>query len=156
MAESPLTHVSAGPLGSSGETSRVSRAALSSLIATAADAGTVLLLSLLVSVLPLAGATLLGCAVGALLNFNLNRSWAFQAQAGPWAGQALKYVLVSASSALLNAALVHGLVTQGALPDVAAWLFARGLSFLIWTYPLFRWYVFSSTRGDRDVPSVSS
>ena len=46
-------------------------------------------------------ATVLGCALGAVVNFLMNRMWTFGSTAPPL-GQASRYALVSVTSALLN------------------------------------------------------
>ena len=62
------------------------------------------------------------------------------------APQALRYTVVSTTSALLNAGGV-GLLLLLSLPDYrAAWLAARVLVFLCWNYPLQRDYVYAATK----------
>jgi putative flippase GtrA len=119
----------------------IGRATLSSAVATACD---YFAFSVLVNMGTAAAiATLLGCMVGAVVNFTVNRYWAFDSR-GPWLRSVVRYATVSGTSALGNALLV-AIVTSGlgwsARP---AWVVARCLVFLGLTYPLFRGWVFGS------------
>lgn len=116
------------------------RNAMAALIATALDFA---LFSALVAVgcsPPLA--TLLGAALGGIVNFTVNRTWTFDAS-GSNRTMARRYIVVSAVSAALNASVVAALLW---IPDqhvTICWLVARGLIFLGWNYPLHRDYVFA-------------
>jgi phosphatidylglycerophosphate synthase/putative flippase GtrA len=125
----------------SGNTSQMVRASISSLMATGADF--VLVMGLVSLAAPPWFATGLGCLLGAAINFGINRAWTFKSddEAGP---QALRYTIVSTSSALLNAGGV-ALLLLIELPDYrAAWLIARVLVFIGWNYPLQRDYVYAA------------
>ncbi len=93
-------------------------------------------------------ATALGCAVGAVTNFSLNRVWTFGSK-GNAGVQSWRYVLVSASSALLNAGGVALFMLHPELDYRIAWVFARVLIFLAWNYPLQKTWVFD----DRQTPA---
>jgi putative flippase GtrA len=117
----------------------VGRNALAAGVATMADF--MLALSLLhFAVASPAVATFGGCALGAVVNFAMNRAWTFRSDGSP-TREAWRYLLVSASSAAFNAALVHVLLLPN-VPFVASWVLARGAVFLAWNYPLHRDYVF--------------
>jgi putative flippase GtrA len=119
----------------------IGRATLSSVVATVCDFGA---FSVLVSVGMVAPvATLCGCAVGALVNFIVNRYWAFE-RCGSWLKAALRYAAVSGTSALANALLVAVATTGLGMSARSAWALARCLVFLGLTYPLFRGWVFGS------------
>lgn len=87
-------------------------------------------------------ATLMGCLFGAAVNFVTNRVWAFGTRDVPIV-QAARYVLVSLSSATLNAGLVAALLLLPSVPYTVAWLVVRGLVATTWNYPLQRDYVFA-------------
>ncbi|MEZ4221455.1 MAG: GtrA family protein [Polyangiaceae bacterium] len=92
-----------------------------------------------------AWATLGGCALGAVVNFTVNRTWTFGSRA-PKSLQAVRYGWVSASSALFNAALVSVLLLPS-VPFAAAWIGVRAAVFFGWNYPLHRDYVFAPGPG---------
>lgn len=122
----------------------------SALVATALDFGAVWLL---VSTLALPAwlATALGCAVGALANFSINRAWTFGSQ-GRLDLQSGRYLLVSSSSALLNAGGVAVLLLLPGLDYRLAWLIARVLIFLAWNYPLQKTWVFEGAQATPQPP----
>jgi len=117
----------------------IGRATLSSALATTCD---YLLFSLALALGSAAAtATLLGCAVGAVVNFTLNRVWAFDGRS-PWFRSVLRYAAVSSTSAFGNAAIV-AMATRGVGWSASlAWAVARSVVFLGLTYPLFRGWVF--------------
>lgn len=122
------------------------RNAMAALTATAVDFA---LFSALVAVgcsPPLA--TLLGAALGGIVNFTVNRTWTFDAS-GSKRTMARRYVVVSAVSAALNAGVVAALLWIPNHHVTICWLVARGLIFLGWNYPLHRDYVFA--HGGRPV-----
>ena len=119
---------------------RLVPATVSAAVATAADFA---LVTLLVSSLwsSAAIATAAGCVLGGFINFMLNRHWTFASKDRP-TPQALRYTIVSATSAVLNSGGV-ALVMLFPLPDYRiAWVVVRGLVFLCWNFPLQRDYVY--------------
>jgi phosphatidylglycerophosphate synthase/putative flippase GtrA len=87
-------------------------------------------------------ATGLACVVGGVVNFILNRIWTFGSKGAPM-GEAGRYTIASASSALLN---TGGVAVLLLVPDIdyrMAWALARVAVFVAWNYPLHRDYVFS-------------
>jgi phosphatidylglycerophosphate synthase/putative flippase GtrA len=109
-------------------------------VATLADFALVNLLVVSAAFLPPI-ATAVGCALGAVINFAINRSWTF-GSSDPAMPQMWRYGFVSVSSALLNAG---GVAVMLFLPDVdyrIGWWLVRGAVFVTWNYPLHRDYVF--------------
>jgi putative flippase GtrA len=120
------------------------------LIATLADFALVTMLVSRFGVAPPL-ATLWGCGLGGLVNFAINRHWAFDSAASLH-GSAVRYALVSATSALLNSAGVALLLALGALtyalPYQLVWWLVRGLVSVLYNFPLQRRFVFAH----RDLP----
>jgi len=119
----------------------LARNAVSSGLATVADFTMVSLLVTAISLEPVL-ATVLGCALGAVTNFSINRAWVFQSRQHPML-RAGRYGLVSLFSAGLN---TGGVALILLLPDTdyrIAWIVARLLVYLAWNYPMQRAYVFS-------------
>jgi phosphatidylglycerophosphate synthase/putative flippase GtrA len=124
-------------------------ATISAGIATAADFGLVSVMVELAAATPWV-ATIIGCVLGALVNFTINRRFVFRSQDHP-APQLARYALVSATSALLNAGGVAVLL----LLDIdyrLAWVLVRGAVFVGWNLPLQRDYVYAS-RDEQPRPS---
>ena len=92
-----------------------------------------------------AGATFFGCVAGGCVAFGLSRKWSFQAGSTPALPQILRFLLVWATSALLNSSGVPAL-----LPWVGsfaiAWALVRAAVYLGWNYPLSRWFVFAAEK----------
>ncbi len=86
--------------------------------------------------------TALGCAVGACVNYTLNKVWTYQSQ-GKAVVEMGRYAGVSASSALLNAGGVAVVLLLPSVDYRVAWLLVRVLVFLTWNFPLHRNYVFA-------------
>jgi len=126
----------------------IGRALLSSLVATLSD---YLFFLTLVQFGTAPGiATLMGCAVGAIINFSINRRWAF-GSTDRLTSAILRYVAVSGSSAIANASLVSLATAAAGLSAASACVFARALVFLSLTYPLFRSWVFGVRHSSFDV-----
>lgn len=87
-------------------------------------------------------ATALGCALGGVVNYTLNRVITFRSQ-GAVAPQLARYTLVSATSALLNAGGVALLTLHPQLAYTLGWWLARGAVYFAWNLPLQRDYVFN-------------
>ena len=91
-------------------------------------------------------ATMVGCALGAVVNFSVNRVWAFK-NGDPLLPQASRYTFVSFTSALLNGGGVAVLLLLPALDYRIAWVLVRAVVALAWNYPLQRDYVFSKSNS---------
>lgn len=113
---------------------------ISAVVATGADFALVFVLVRELQVAPWSS-TLLGCVLGGLVNFLINRVWAFESRA-PALGQAARYTFVSGSNALINAGGVGALMLLPGFDPLWAWWLVRGLTFLTWSYPLHRDYVY--------------
>lgn len=94
-------------------------------------------------------ATAVGCVVGAVVNFSINRLWTFHSVGTPFR-QGSRYAFVSVSSAFLNSG---GVAIVVLLPSVdwkqslywtMGWIIVRVFVYLFWNYPLHRDYVFGS------------
>ncbi len=96
-------------------------------------------------------ATALGCVVGGIANFVINRIWTF-ASDSPVRAQAARYTFVSATSMFLNSG---GVAVILLLPDLdyrLAWILVRVAVFLAWNFPLQRDYVFAWQADKSEVP----
>ena len=130
-----------------GELRKFSRSVFSSALATATD---FLLVTLLVEVASFhpSVATFLGCIVGGLINFTVNKYWAFPGNRGSMVVQGGRYTVVSGISALLNsvgvALLLHSLVSNYRI----AWIVVRLVVYLGFNYPMQRGFVFPAGRSD--------
>jgi phosphatidylglycerophosphate synthase/putative flippase GtrA len=117
------------------------RSVVSSVVATALDFGVVTSLVAMLG-MDAALATCLGAMAGAIANFSMNRLWAFDAGRGSGTSQALRYAVVSGSSALLNSAGVSLLQLAPLLDYRIAWGIVRIIVYVGWNYPLQRAWVF--------------
>lgn len=89
--------------------------------------------------------TFLGCAAGGFVSFSLSRQWSFQAGAGRAWPQVMRFLVVWATSALLNSTGVPWVLSWvGSFP--LAWGVVRAAVYLGWNYPLSRWFVFAADR----------
>ncbi|MBK7397523.1 MAG: GtrA family protein [Myxococcales bacterium] len=117
---------------------------VSALVATGVDFGVMIALVELLRLSPVL-ATVLGALSGAVTNFTLGRSWTFAAKEGAPAGQAMRYLVVSAASLGWNALGVHVGVKLG-VPYVAARVVVAILISFLWNFPLHRYFVFKEAR----------
>lgn len=88
-------------------------------------------------------ATALGCVLGGVVNYTLNRVVTFKSQSAV-APQLARYTLVSAISAMLNAGGVALLMLYPQLDVAWGWWLARGVVYFAWNLPLHRDYVFNA------------
>ena len=124
-------------LGESLKKGGLGRSATSAALATAADYLT--FNGLLFLGIPPAPSVFFGCVVGGLLNFYVNRTWAYTSR-GTLSETSTRYVLVSLSSAAFNTVGVS--IWIGTLAPQLVWWVTRGLVFVFWNYPLHRDWVF--------------
>jgi putative flippase GtrA len=121
----------------------VGRHQVGSAIATAVDFTTMVLLVRLCGVgAPLAAVS--GASMGAIVNFHLGRRWIFRATTAPMAAQALRYALVSATSAGLNGLGELALSGRGHLHYLAARAMVAVAVSLAWNLPMQRRFVFGA------------
>jgi putative flippase GtrA len=114
--------------------------------ATVVDFGTMIFLVETFGLVP-SLATAIGAALGGITNFSLGRAWIFRDHSGALGGQALRYGLVSAAGAGLNALgehLVHGRVHVQYV--LARALVAIAVS-LLWNFPMQRGFVFQGGKA---------
>jgi putative flippase GtrA len=93
-------------------------------------------------------ATFLGCVAGGVVAFSLSRGWTFRAARARALPQLVRFLLVWATSALLNSAGVAALL-EATGSFALAWLVVRAAVYLGWNYPMARWFVFSPPKAER-------
>ncbi len=120
--------------------------ALAGAVATAVDFALVLALVEWVGMLP-AWATVLGCGLGAVVNYSINRVLTFKST-GAVARQLARYSVVSGTSALLNAGGVALLTLHPQLAYALGWWLVRGVVYFAWNLPLQRDYVFNDAASE--------
>jgi putative flippase GtrA len=91
--------------------------------------------------------TVVGASLGAVTNFLLGRGWIFRRHTGRWSGQAVRYALVSAASAGLNAIGEHLGHDVAGLQYVVARVLVSVAVGLLWNFPMQRWFVFREGRS---------
>jgi phosphatidylglycerophosphate synthase/putative flippase GtrA len=128
------------------------RSVISAVVATGADFTAVLFMVDSFGLSPWT-ATALGCGVGAIVNFAINRIWAFEPTGDPVRGQAGRYAFVSGTSLGLNAGGVAVLMLLPGIDYRLAWGLVRGAVFVFWNYPLHRDYVFVDAKPARATPT---
>jgi len=119
---------------------------VSAFTATGADFLTMNFLVVSMFIAP-AWATLLGCLVGGIINFYMNRLWTFAIREKVLL-QAGRYTFVSITSALLNAGGVAVLLLVPSFHYTLVWVLVRGAIYFTWNFPLQRDYVFASRNVD--------
>ena len=132
----------------------LARNAVAGAVATGADFAVVAVLVERTGLSP-ALATALGCGVGAVVNFAINRVWTFGSDS-PKLAQAGRYLFVTTSSAGLNSGLVAVLLLLPAMPYQLAWVLVRAAVYLTWNFPLHRDYVFLPASQDGFAPFASA
>lgn len=86
-------------------------------------------------------ATALGCLLGAVTNYTMNRIWTFRSVGRPLP-QIFRYAFVSGSSAGLNASGVAILLLVPSVNYLIAWMLVRAAVFITWNFPLQKDYVY--------------
>ncbi|MCL2778295.1 MAG: GtrA family protein [Polyangiaceae bacterium] len=111
-------------------------------LATAVDFGTMVALVELLQ-LPPALATVLSATCGGIVNFTVERLWAFRRRHGGSArSQAGRYAAVSFGGAMLNAVLLQGILFLSSVPYVLARGFVSIAVSLAYAYPMHMRVVF--------------
>jgi len=118
-----------------------SAAVVASVVATGADFALVNFLVEWATIHPTL-ATFIGCALGGVINFLMNKFWAFRGNRGTTLTQSGRYAMVSGTSALLNSGGVGLLLLVPDLDYRIAWVIIRIAIYSAWNYPLMRNYVF--------------
>jgi putative flippase GtrA len=117
---------------------------VASILSTAVDFGVMTLAVELIH-LPAVPATVLGASSGAVTNFQLGRHWVYSAGGDHAAPQAMRYAIVSAASAGLNALGEYGLHDRLGLHYFLARAIVAVAVSLLWNFPMQRYFVFRST-----------
>ena len=91
-------------------------------------------------------ATFLGTLVGCTSNFVINRHWSFEAADGRAHWQLVRFVPVQAGSSALHTVGVWLVTAIGGLPYLASKLVVSAVVYLVWNYPMNRYFVFPSSR----------
>jgi putative flippase GtrA len=91
--------------------------------------------------------TAIGAGLGALTNFTLSRAWIFRRPQGRTGWQAVRYALVSATSAGLNTLGEHLVHDVARVQYVLARLLVAVAVSLLWNFPMHRRFVFRDDGG---------
>jgi putative flippase GtrA len=89
-------------------------------------------------------ATALGTIVGSTSNFLINRQWAFRASDGHAGHQAARYLAAQVGSATLHTSGVWLLTRFWGVRYLVAKIVVATLAYLVWNYPINRYWVFRS------------
>jgi putative flippase GtrA len=106
----------------------------SGVIATAIDVATLIVLVEIASA-HVTVAAFLAATAGGVVNFLLNKYWAFQDRTRIGLRQVSTYALVSLVTAMFVASSIHVLAVLVGLPYLLAKAIAAVLVFLFWSYP---------------------
>jgi putative flippase GtrA len=118
------------------------RCAGSSLLAVAFELGLLILLVQVFHTYYLLAAVAAG-ALYAVLNFLVNRRWAFRSRhAAPWP-QFARHLAVVGGGMALGTALLWLLVGRVGLPYPVGWGIGGSLCFLGWTFPMQRFFAYA-------------
>jgi putative flippase GtrA len=119
---------------------------VSSILSTAVDFVTMIATVELLGFSSVAG-TITGATAGGITNFSLGRSWTFRARSGRVVPQAIRYALVSAASAGLNAIGEYLINIRLGVQYIAARVMVAVIVSIAWNFPMHRWFVFRQ-RGE--------
>jgi putative flippase GtrA len=102
------------------------------------------LLSLLVRLeVPYVAAGILAGVIGFFISFVLNRSWAFSAGDGAPVRQMVRHGVVVAGGIGIGNFLMWLQVAFLGLPYQLGWIVGGSLVFLMWTFPMQRWFTYA-------------
>jgi putative flippase GtrA len=111
------------------------------LVATGLDFATLIILVELFHVWYIL-ATAIGALAGGITNFTISRHWVFKCKDEATLSQGTKYILVSASSLLLNVAGVYILTEWFELQYICSKVLTSIAVAFFFNYPLHRFFVF--------------
>ena len=80
--------------------------------------------------------------MGSLANFTINKLWAFYARDAPALPAVTRFVVVQIGASFLHTGGVWLLTRFGRLPYPFSKLVVAATVYLLWNYPLNRWFVF--------------
>jgi putative flippase GtrA len=124
--------------------------------ATAVD--TALLLALYRSGATSAGiAAVIGCMIGGLVNYLLNRTYVFGDGRSDraWPGEALRYGSIVVGGGAVVSGIVVAAATGAGVPVLVAKLVAIAVTMVAWTYPMSSRVVFAARPSPIHMPSCS-
>ncbi|HKQ70521.1 MAG TPA: GtrA family protein [Polyangiaceae bacterium] len=88
-----------------------------------------------------------GAIAGAITNFSLNRSWVFGAGGQSLGIQGLRYAAGSLATLLVLQVALWVFIERGSLDAGVAWLPAKLVTWLLFSYPFQRFFVFPRRLG---------
>jgi len=91
---------------------------------------------------PVAGAAFCGAAAGAVMNFALNKHFAFRDRSPIHGRQLARFGLVAVATAMLMALAMQLVAVKLGVPYLLAKLICAAIVFAVWTYPAQRRLVF--------------
>jgi putative flippase GtrA len=124
-------------------TRTLARAAGSSLAAVAVEVGLLTVLVTFLHVAYLIGSVIAG-VVYLVVNFVLNRRWAFRNRA-PVGPQLLRHGVVSGGGTMLGLPLLRVFVDGAHMPLAIAWTISAAIAFLAWTFPMHRLFTYRTS-----------
>lgn len=125
------------------------RSVLASIFSTTCDFGTLIALHELAHV-GVVLATFFGTLVGFLVNFTINRRWAFEATHGHLGWQFARVLPVQAGSTGLQTAGEWLFVFRFGIGYRTAKVLVSVLVYLMWNYPMNRYWVFRTKVAPRE------
>lgn len=87
-------------------------------------------------------ATIWGCLVGGIVNYQINTRWVFKPAQASMSCIRKKYLFVATSSSIINSVGVVVLLSIPKMSPFLAWLLVRVVVFITWNYPLHKDYVY--------------
>jgi putative flippase GtrA len=91
-------------------------------------------------------------AFGIVLNFGLNRFWAFRDTVAGGFGQFIRYAVVTGIGIGGGAGILYFLVDFLGIPYWIGWAIQNLSVFLVWTYPTNRYFIFPAAALSRGAP----
>lgn len=84
----------------------------------------------------------IGAVVGAIISFHLGRNWAFRRKDGSLSAQAIKYILTSGLSLMLNTLGIYLLTDYANIPYVASKIIISILVGIFFNFLMYRYFVY--------------
>jgi putative flippase GtrA len=130
----------------------ITTSGIASAITGAAEYFLYILLVELASVHYVASAVSAG-VFGIVLNYFLNRFWAFRDTVPGGLGQFLRYAVVTGIGIAGGAAILYFFVDFFAIPYWIGWALQNLAVFLVWTYPTNRYFIFPAAATSQGGPA---
>ena len=96
----------------------------------------------------------LGAALGAVTNFLINRYWSFEAGDQKLHSQAIRYVLVSGGSLILNTLFVYLLTDYLTIHYMISKIITAFFVGIFYNYPLHRYFVYPMSQATAKEPAL--